>query len=476
MAVNWLLLTIAFVLIPINIYIINFSEWLTVVLSVFSCCGLIVYLIVFKTKLLTKILLPIIFCPFVLSCSFAPFIIPYWNSYTFKDYKGEILNYDEVISYSAAESDMNALKYYLEKVHPMFQNGLTEEIEHLYEQSLENLRNADKITVNDLRREIQTVLHPMHDAHTSTYNSYPNDQYLKTAPQKENEGYFIISVNGKSCDQIIEEAKPYYSYENENWINVDLNSLASLEFYGFCAPFTFIWSNGENKITEVYTEKDFVSYFEYCEIYKPYEIEKKDFVCYEIDKEKNIAVLTLTQCNYNDTYIDCVNNMFTEVKEKGILNVAVDLRGNGGGSSLVANEFIKYLPVDSFNDCPYDMRLGFLNFHSEGKTKNKKYNDLIFLGNVYVLTNNSSFSSAKDFAMLIQDNNLGKIIGQPSANLVNGYGEVICFYLQNTGMYVQISSKKWYRINTENPNEYVIPDFICESEDVFNKLDELISH
>ena len=47
--------------------------------------------------------------------------------------------------------------------------------------------------------------------------------------------------------------------------------------------------------------------------------------------------------------------------------------------------------------------------------------------------------------MLIQDNHLGKIIGEPSANSVNGYGEVAYFYLPNTGLFAQVSTKKWYR-------------------------------
>ncbi|MCX4287574.1 MAG: S41 family peptidase [Clostridia bacterium] len=63
-----------------------------------------------------------------------------------------------------------------------------------------------------------------------------------------------------------------------------------------------------------------------------------------------------------------------------------------------------------------------------------------------MLPADESFSAAKDFAMLIQDNRLGKVVGEPSANAVNGYGEVTYFYLPNTGLYVQISTKKWYGI------------------------------
>lgn len=470
-------MALTFALVPINIFYINFPEWIMALFSVLCCCGLMAYFIAFKIKAVTKIILSLFFGLAAIVCSFAPYLIPYWNSFTFKDYNGAALNYDEVIPYKAAADDLNALMNHLKKVHPMFRDGLTEDVKSVYLQALERLETADTITVNDLRREIQSVLHPMHDAHTSTYNSYPDDKYLKAFPQKNEEGYSVISINGKSVRQIFEDAKRYACYETEDWISIDLGSLASLDFYGFHAPFSFEWTDGENVISETYSEEDFVSWSEFLEIRNQYvhgDDKPKEFVSYEIDEEKSLAILTLTQCNYNQTYIDCVRLMFAEVMQKGIQNVAVDLRGNGGGSSLVGNEFIKYLPVDRYLDGPYDWRWGFLNFHRSGRATNGRNKDLTFDGNVYVLTDRESFSSAKDFAMLIQDNHLGKIIGEPSANAVNGYGEVAAFHLPNTGLFVQISTKKWYRIDETNTSSYVMPDYPCDSKNAIEKLYEVI--
>lgn len=468
-------LTVA--LIPINIFCVNFPEWVTFLLSVIFCGGLAAYLILFKTKLVTKIILPIVLGLAAVISSFVPYLVPYWNSYVFKDYNGVILNYDEVITYNAAEEDLTALKNHLKRTHPMFKNGLSEEIENAFDLSLERLKNTDKITVNDLRREIQTVLHLMGDAHTTTYNNYPADAYLKFFPQKNFEGYSTAAINGKTVKQIFEEAEPYYCYETEDWITIDLGSLATLNFLGYKEPFVYKWSNGDNVIEETYTAEDFVSWDEFVEIRNEYYTpsEPKDFVYYDIDEQKSLAILTLTECNYNQAYIDCVKKMFTEVKQKSIKNVAVDLRGNGGGSSLVGNEFVKYLPVDCYFDGPYDWRWNFITISGNGdKIKNERNESLTFEGNVYILTDNGSFSAAKDFAMLIQDNRLGKVVGAPSANSVNGYGEVTYFYLPNTGLFVQISTKKWYRIDGENPDEYVMPDYPCESRDCFDKLYEVI--
>lgn len=465
------ILTLA--LIPVNLFCVNFPQWVPAALSVVFCGGLAAYLVLFETKLVTKIVLPTLFVIIALFCSVAPATVPYWNSFVFKSYNGVQLNYNEEISFKAAQEDMRALKANLERTHPLFIGGLTTEVENAYNAALDRLRNADKLTVNGLRREIQTVLHLLGDAHTSTYNSYPNDAYLKVIPQKYSQGYDIFAVNGCTVEEIRENAKYLYCYETEDGINIDLGSLATLDFLGISSPFTYEWRNGEEAIVETYSASDYVSWEEFLVIRRNYYSpdQPENFVYYNIDEQKSLAVLTLTQCAYNQTYIDCVREMFVEVKQKNIRNVAVDLRGNGGGSSLVGNEFIKYLPVDSFSDCPYEWRWGFLTLRASGaNVKNRRVKELTFYGNVFVLTDKDSFSAARDFAMLIQDNRLGKVVGEPSANAVNCFGEVAYFYLPNTGLFVQISTKKFGRIDSLNKDGYVMPDYPCVSKDCLESL------
>lgn len=475
-----ILLTVA--LLPLNLYVCNFSAWIVAVLAFLSITGTIVYLKIFRIRGLTKIVLLVIA---VLLCgvsSLIAFTVPYWNSYSYKQYSAETLGYDHTLTLKQAESDLDEVVSLLERIHPMFRDGLTDEIDERYNRAKVHLAEQEQITVNDLRREIQWVLNPMHDAHTSTYNNYPNDRYLKDEPQKFSEGYSVATVNGMGREELRELAKPYYSYETEALISIDAGSLASLDFYGIEAPYTFVWEkeSGE-QITDIYTEEDFVSLEEYRAIDRSFadstETEEKPFVWYEIDEEKSLAVLTLTQCNAGAYYNDCVRQMFMEVKEKNIQNVAVDLRGNGGGNSLVANEFIKYLPIDTYVGASFDWRWNFLTFHFDGKQQNNRYADLTFTGSVYVLTDRNSFSSAMLFPLMIQDNHLGKVIGESPANSVNSYGDIASFYLKESGLFIQISTKKWERYDTQNqnPGDYVIPDFLCDSGDVFETLYEVIA-
>lgn len=474
---DFALLLVGIVLIPINLLVFSFPEWIPAVFGVLSVIGIIAYLIVFKTKLVTKIILPIIIIFAATAAALFPFVYPYWSSNT---HIGAVLNYDNAITYDEAIEDLDFAMHYLQKVHPMFLHGLTDEIKQGYEASVERLKNDDAITVNDLRREIQSIINPMHDAHTHTAEfNYPNERLLKDVPQKQYEGYYAISVNGITDEEALEIAKPYTSYESESGIGISWAYLSTYDFYQISAPYTFVWAdeNG-NTVTEVYTEEDFVSPSEYNEIYLEYftrtEQEPQGFVHYKIDEEKSLAILTLARCVYDQTYIDCVRDMFTEVKEKGIQNVAVDLRSNGGGNSRVANEFIKYLPTDSYFGNSATVRYGFITRTYGGKISNSQQANLLFKGNVYLLTNTYSFSAATDFAMLIQDNGLGKVIGEPSRNAVNSYTEIATFYLPNTGILMQMSTKETRRANPEIKDDFVIPDYQCDSSEAFETLYSLL--
>ncbi|MDD6208902.1 MAG: S41 family peptidase, partial [Clostridiales bacterium] len=186
-----------------------------------------------------------------------------------------------------------------------------------------------------------------------------------------------------------------------------------------------------------------------------------------------LAILTLDSCTNNDEYRSCLKQLFTEVKDKHIQRVAVDLRSNGGGDSLVADEFIRYLDVDQYNTTSYKWRLGCFQVSSGNHVmENKKQEELLFHGNVYVLTSPNTFSSAMIFAQYITDNNLGTIIGEAPGNTPNGYGEVAGFKLPNSQMYMQISTKEFFRADQNNTERLVEPDIPCSSDKAMDVLYE----
>lgn len=411
---------------------------------------------------------------------------PYRNSISFylnPDYYCE--DYSTELAYDEAKADLDEAMRYLKNVHPIFIHGLTPDVQELYNQALSHLQENESISINDLCKEIEIIFSSLGDGHTHIGANYSDYHYLKNIYAHNLANDELVSVNGLTIEEIFEANCKSFSYETEEYgigyIEVYLQTIEGLDYIGFNIDdgitYAYMDSDG-NLFDEKYYAEDFLTDDEYWEYNDPDNLrdDESKFVEYEIVESDNLAVLTLHSCEYNDEYKKCLADMFREVKERGIDNVCVDLRDNGGGNSSVADEFIHYLDVDSYCTWGQDWRLGLLIISSKGSThSNPKYTDLLFEGNVYVLTSIDSFSSAMDFAMLISDNKLGKIVGEHSGNKPRSYGDISVFKLRNSGLVMQVSTKKWYRVDETIKDEFIEPDIECDSEQALQVLVEYLS-
>lgn len=406
---------------------------------------------------------------------FGNYCNPYWNSISFK----RNVNYDSkagdtILTQKEAKEDLHYAMYYLKKVHPALKNGMPDEIETQYKKISEELEQVDEVSVYELSRKIESIFSLLQDAHTMVWAGETEPHYLKDMDALKQEGKTIVAVNGISSEDLMEQKKDLYSFETKKreirLIRGDLCSLEGLEYLGFSAEngITYTCETKDGIREDVmYTKEDFLPY----DVYMAGNQTEEPFVSYHIDEKNSIAILTLNFCGYNAEYKNCLKEMFAEIREKNIQNVAVDLRENGGGNAQVAYEFIRYLNVDSYNQGENDFRLGCFNFHSNRTCiENKKYDELLFDGDVYILTSGKTFSSAMLFAQYISDNKLGTLIGEAPANAPNGYGNITEFKLPNSKILMQISTMKFKRADSSNADELVEPDIACDSADAMDVL------
>lgn len=487
----WIILCIALdilalALIPLNLIFMSIPEWITVLFSVLIGSAAGILLSRPSRRKAGKIAVSAIGVITVAAVLFGSYCNPYWNSLMFRSNEDFYSRpYDETVSGAQAKEDLDFAVKYLQKCHPALINGLSENLSQKYEQTAEELSRLDEITVNELSGKIQRLFSAMSDGHTFAADNCPR-KYLKEIYSHRQAGDTLTAVNGKTIEALFEEKSDLYSYESESYGTVqlkdDLDTLEGLDFLGISVEngvvFTYITQKGE-QIDFTYTEADFLPY----DLYREYngltdtEEEENAFVYYGIDGERSLATLTLNECVFNEEYKSCLKNMFGEVKERGIKNICVDLRENGGGNSLVANEFLKYLDIPCYNDMGMVWRLGFLNISAGGGiTENERYEDLIFNGNVYVLTSYHTFSSAMDFAQYIADNELGTLIGEPCGNSPNGFGEIAVFKCPNSKIAFQVSTKNWTRIDGENNELLLTPDILCVAEEAEKKLYGIIEN
>ena len=364
---------------------------------------------------------------------------------------------------------------YLKKIHPKLLKDTPDYIQEQYNIVKNNIEAQDKITVNYLSKEIESIFSKIGDAHTMAVAYYNDYHILKEINNHNKNKEILTKINDKEIKLLFEENKKYYSYEMEasalKQFKNDLITLEGLDKLGIKTEeieYTFEKNEKETKYT--YKKEDFITQEEYNKYNNIEPQQQKSFVTYEIDEENNLAILYLDECNNNKEYKRVLNEFFTKIEEKNIKNIAVDLRYNGGGSSSVATEFLKYIDIDKYNEWAEEWRLGIFNIKTKQHSIKNKMKNNPFKGNIYVLTSIDTFSSAMDFAMYIKDNNLGTIIGESSSNNPNSYGMITKFKLPNSQIYMQISTKKWYRINEKTEEQFIEPDIKCESAEAIFKL------
>ena len=481
--------------IPVEFFLWAVPSWFVVLVAAGIVAANFFYIVKCgRTKRLSKILLSCFTVYTVLTMLFFAFCFPYWNSVVFKTRVNTITKpFDYELTQKQALRDFDYAYKQLNRVHPAMLNKKGDEfkkVQAAYEAERSKICGKGKTTIVELQQHVERFLSVLEDGHTYTKARYGEPLYMKYVDQINDEDFIFAAVDGVSYEEILQQKKDLFSFESELLAKKDLVDYTIyyqyLVYLGYDlekgVTYTLEKTDGSGQtITKelTVTKADFLPVDEYMEYNKKYRekknedsgTEKKSFCYYKIEPEHNAAILTLTSCENNAEYKNCLRNMFTEVKEKGIGNVAVDVRNNGGGNSLVINNFIKYLDAVGFYEPTYSSRLGpFLVKSGNGYKKNHREQNLLFTGNVYVLTNTKSFSSAMMFPQMIKDNGLGKVIGQAPGNDPNGYGDVVHFYMPNSNLFMQISYKHFHRVNQDTTDKWIEPDFPCESKDVFEVL------
>jgi len=189
----------------------------------------------------------------------------------------------------------------------------------------------------------------------------------------------------------------------------------------------------------------------------------RPWIGYEIFAADSTGVLRLERCDPTEEFFTTLAAFMREIKHQGVRKVAIDLRGNPGGDASVAIAVLGSLglqveqgfsvdtrvSVQLVHDMPmFDPAAVAPVFQSVGlpapAADAKRYTvpgPMVLgllsqrLGNhalevvpdrtLYVLTDGGTFSSASLFALLVRDNHLGLLVGEPTGNSATFNGSEI---------------------------------------------------
>ena len=481
-------------LIPLNLFYMDINEWLAIALTVLWIIAVNVFeTIIFrkkekKPKKVGRVLFVLLDLITILLIVVATEFNFYWNSLSFRtNVNWDIDSGNVDLTREQALKDYDYALKYLKKIHPLTLHGLPDDVQAQADKVKAELESVDSIKGYELAQKLESIFSLLEDGHTHVEESYTEYHYMKHIYEHKSAGDTLIGINGVTFEEFLQENPGYVSYEVESYgvrmLKNRIGSLEGLRYLGIdtSGEITYNYETKDGELIDVtVTADDFLVYDEYI----AYEEsvtgedlhsvdEDYDFVRYEIDEEESFAVLTLDSCDYNQHYRDVVAAMFEEVHEKNIQNIAVDLTNNSGGSSMVCDEFIHYLDVDKYSDWADEVRMGPLLKKRDASIIENKKKGYGFSGNVFVITSVTSYSSAMDFAMLIQDNEIGKVVGEASGNMPASYGEIAYFLLPESGLYMQISSKKWHRVDQSKEGLQILPDIECDPNNAVDVLKEM---
>ncbi len=165
----------------------------------------------------------------------------------------------------------------------------------------------------------------------------------------------------------------------------------------------------------------------------------------------------------NDGNVALIDAMFKEARTKQARTLIIDLRGNGGGNSSMSEVILKHLTgqkvrqyskirlkvspeiMDRYPDDYLDLKGSIgqvVEFEEEARALPAV--PALFTGKVFVLVDNSTFSSAADFAATIRGYGLGTLVGYETGGFATSFGDVYSTELEHSEIPFGVSHKQFF--------------------------------
>lgn len=234
---------------------------------------------------------------------------------------------------------------------------------------------------------------------------------------------------------------------------------------------------------------------------------KGDLFHYLIIPEEGICYLQFNQCADARTlrneslprWDKMLDDMFAEMKAKGIKRLIVDAQYNNGGSSMLCDELlIRLCPFEKLQLLSTSLRFSRLmaaynpriaiakqSWEADGHIDELYSMPLgtvgpgfvqpeVFDGKTIFVQSERTYSSAGILMTLVRDNHLGTIVGTNSTFSPSHYGEVLPYRLPNTGVIGTISCKFFARPDKEHiDDKTLVPDVAIDLTDKVKAFDAI---
>lgn len=167
---------------------------------------------------------------------------------------------------------------------------------------------------------------------------------------------------------------------------------------------------------------------------------------WSLEPENSLGIFCLNELGAGASLQQQLREFFAAVQVQNLQSVVLDLRHTRGSDWQTAQELLRYLDVESYEDYGESVR-------SPGQTEmqtrqpqrisNDAYRDIAFHGQTYVLVAGSTSESACRLAALLCQNRLAQLVGQSVGRAAVRYGKAEQFTLPASKLRFTISSTEF---------------------------------
>jgi len=398
---------------------------------------------------------------------------------------GTIGFYEGKLSVEDMKADVDYAVEWILSHHPdAKESGFTSEQKKIIDTVYSNI--TVPMTKDEFFFQINRIFTMMGDMLTKLEYTPYNGSYLNVPFVWLDEGMFvykstgefvegdeILSIGGKTPSELLQMLYEQMSAENDYYIKANaaqiLTNGAYLQYYQLV--------NDDNTVDiEIKRDNQKLTIKEKLgKVYRYNNAQSNsDWVSWNIEKGNNLGYFRFDKCPVKDQDQErfdritrAIDEFFASVSQNNIGNIVFDIRENEGATTHVLRYLLRYIPARSL-------------YYS----KNKEYNiaaeygipddDLLYTGNVYVMTSSGTTASAVLIADMLQANGIARVIGEPTGQrpAFNAYDKGVANgTLLKTGWSFLMTCGKNERALDRNADDpAVFPDI-----PVYTAIDDVLS-
>lgn len=391
---------------------------------------------------------------------------------------------DTILTTEQVIEDRDRAISYMEEVHPYFilvENQTDyENVKQKYIQTA-----ASEMCVRDFQAATAEYICFFQDGHTRL--AWKEEEYVdvkstyhdgKTYVVKDGEitDVYIKSFGGVEVETIYDTIDKMFPAEN-----VMAQAINRYNYVDGKNFLTFVGAEINDNMISVAFSDGTEGVFGF---YNPSEVaittEEEEYTGNSWYMDGDIFVVDFNTC-VDDEELKGIASELTKKIDEGCNKVIIDVRENGGGDSKACERLLEAMDMkapqydmviryseDAKEQRGYLRSNGMYRWNAKSDGKQNEEIDLVVLCDRY------TFSSATMMCVFVRDGGLGTIIGEPSSNMPNAYGDILYFVLPNSHIYGSVSHKQFIRPDENNNERVLMPEIQTTSEEAYDAAVEYL--